>query len=132
MADILDGEVAVAELLEGDIEEEIELVDITRVVPPGKLVGAHVSMSNGIARAVINAASIGMSCFPALSWACYTCALAGHSTQVYLLGPSSQKNDRSSSAVDTAFLLSRTKSPLAVDKACHLCRSKSLCTGHTI
>ena len=57
--DILDGEIAVAELEEADIEEEIELVEITRVVPPGKLVGAHVSMSNGIARAVINAASIG-------------------------------------------------------------------------
>ena len=57
--DILDGEIAVAELEEADIEEEIELVGITRVVPPGKLVGAHVSMSNGIARAVINAASIG-------------------------------------------------------------------------
>ena len=57
--DILDGETAVAELEEADIEEEIELVEITRVVPPGKLVGAHVSMSNGIARAVINAASIG-------------------------------------------------------------------------
>ena len=66
MADILDGEVAVAELLEGDIEGEIELVDITRVVPTGKLVGAHVSMSNGIARAVINAASIGMYCSLAL------------------------------------------------------------------
>ena len=60
--DILDGEVAVAELVEADIEEEIELVDITRVVPPGKLIGAHVSMSNGIARAVINAASIGTHC----------------------------------------------------------------------
>ena len=57
--DILDGEIAVAELEEADIEEEIELVEVTRVVPPGKLVGAHVSMSNGIARAVINAASIG-------------------------------------------------------------------------
>ena len=57
--DILDGEVAVAELEEADIEEEVELVEITRVMPPGKLVGAHVSMSNGIARAVINAASIG-------------------------------------------------------------------------
>ena len=57
--DILDGEVAVAELEEADIEEEVELVEITRVTPPGKLVGAHVSMSNGIARAVINAASIG-------------------------------------------------------------------------
>ena len=57
--DILDGEIATAELEEADIEEEIELVEITRVVPPGKLVGAHVSMSNGIARAVINAASIG-------------------------------------------------------------------------
>ena len=57
--DILDGEVAVAELEEADIEEEVELVEITQVMPPGKLVGAHVSMSNGIARAVINAASIG-------------------------------------------------------------------------
>ena len=57
--DILDGEVAVAELDEADIEEEVELVEITQVMPPGKLVGAHVSMSNGIARAVINAASIG-------------------------------------------------------------------------
>lgn len=57
--DILDGEVAVAELEEADIEEEVELVEITPVMPPGKLVGAHVSMSNGIARAVINAASIG-------------------------------------------------------------------------
>ena len=63
--DILDGEVAVADLIEADIEEEIELVDITRVVPPGKLIGAHVSMSNGIARAVINAASIGTHCFHA-------------------------------------------------------------------
>ena len=60
--DILDGEIAVAELEEADIEEEIELVEIIRVVPPGKLVGAHVSMSNGIARAVINAASIGKLC----------------------------------------------------------------------
>ena len=59
MGDILDGEVVVAELAEADIEAEIELVTIIREVPPGKLVGAHVSMSNGIARAVINAASIG-------------------------------------------------------------------------
>ncbi len=57
--DILDGEVAIAVLEEADIDEEVELVEITRVMPPGKLVGAHVSMSNGIARAVINAASIG-------------------------------------------------------------------------
>jgi len=48
-----------AELAEADIEEDVELVEITSVVPSGKLIGAHVSMSNGIARAVINAASIG-------------------------------------------------------------------------
>lgn len=66
MGDILDGEVVVADLVEADIQEEIELVDITRTVPPGKLVGAHVSMSNGIARAVINAASIGKGCSHAL------------------------------------------------------------------
>ena len=59
--DILDGEIAIAELEEADIEEDIELVEITSVMPPGKLIGAHVSMSNGIARAVINAASIGKS-----------------------------------------------------------------------
>ena len=59
--DILDGDIAIAELEEADIEEEIELVEITSVMPPGKLIGAHVSMSNGIARAVINAASIGKS-----------------------------------------------------------------------
>lgn len=60
--DILDGEVAAVELQEADIEEDIDLVEITAAMPAGKLVGAHVSMSNGIARAVINAASIGRHC----------------------------------------------------------------------
>ena len=63
-----------AERAEADIDEEVELVEITRVVPPGKLIGAHVSMSNGIARAVINAASIGAHCsqasVPRKSWYC--------------------------------------------------------------
>ena len=79
--DILDGEIAIAELEEADIEEEIELVEITSIVPPGKLVGAHVSMSNGIARAVINAASIGKSrhdAFVGMEWFLPKCVLHAH------------------------------------------------------
>ena len=39
--------------------ESTELVPLPAAFPPGKLVGAHVSMASGMERAVVNAASIG-------------------------------------------------------------------------
>ena len=47
------------ELTEEEAAELLRMVPLPTAFPPGKLVGAHVSMASGIERAVINAASIG-------------------------------------------------------------------------
>lgn len=47
------------ELTEEEKAELLRMVPLPMAFPPGKLIGAHVSMASGIERAVINAASIG-------------------------------------------------------------------------
>jgi hypothetical protein len=42
------------------VSMKLKWVELPRSFPPGKLVGAHVSMASGIERAVVNAASIGV------------------------------------------------------------------------
>lgn len=59
-----------AAVKEETVSDEVELMELPTVFPPGKLVGCHVSAASGCERAVVNAASVGESLYRSLCMSC--------------------------------------------------------------